>query len=334
MPIVGLTDQQAAFPVIGVLRKGEEKKGNAPGKDLTYFRFTTDDEDAKCHFEDAYPDQEALRRINVLLPHKTADENMDAWKEEWVAGGLVHRCNGKKTVLIRTDNGDYSTEPQDCPGGCKQVGRLSVIIPELGRLATVTVLTTSIHDIINLTKQLRSYEAINGDLRGIPFIIVRRPKLISTPSGKNGNRARRKKWLLSIESQPTWTRLQLNAMRQAALPEAVDIIDGEYSTPGIVDLPAIASPVEEDALPEPPPTFANIDDLLYQLNQDFGLSEADAKALLKDNGFETFSPGKSGEMYQSIEATFDIAHQEADAILEQPALVEQENGGAAYSENS
>jgi hypothetical protein len=34
------------------------------------------------------------------------------------------------------------------------------------------------------------------------------------------------------------------------------------------------------------------------------------------------------------QADLDIAHQEADAILEQPALVEQENGGAAYSENS
>jgi hypothetical protein len=185
----------------------------------------------------------------------------------------------------------------DCPGDCKQVGRLSVIIPELGRFATVTILTTSIHDVINLTRQLRSYEAINGDLRGIPFVIVRRPEAISTPSGPNGKRARREKWLLSIESQPAWTRLQLGAMKQAALPEVTgDSVD-------TIDVAAIAAPFDDETeaeSSEPPPTFASIDDLLHQVNIDFGLSEGEAKQVLKNLGFTGFKPSKSAAIYAAL----------------------------------
>lgn len=268
MSIIGLTDQQAALPIIGVLRKGERKKGNKPGKDLTYFRFTSEDQDALGVFNQAYPDQVSLRSINVFLPYKTTDENMDSWMEQWVAGGLVHRCDGKMVVLWRTDSGDYSTERHPCQGGCKQVGRLSAIIPELGRLATVTVLTTSIHDIINLTRQLRSYEPINGDLRGIPFVLTRRREKISTPSGPNGKRARREKWLLSIETQPQWTRLQLAAMEHAALPEPVKVIEATgwtNETPNIVDLPANAiDPGSEEPEPLSKVQFVN----MIKTNQD------------------------------------------------------------------
>lgn len=275
MAIKGLTDKAAAFPIIGELRKGEEKpkEGNRPGKDLTYFRFTTDDALAMKMFTEAYPDQNTLRNINVFLPHKTADENIDSWIEKWVAGGLVYRSDGETMVLWRTDKGGYSTEPkpdfnQELDGngkrkdGSGQVGRLSVIIPELGRFATVTVLTTSKHDIINLTRQLRSYEALRGDLRGIPFIIKRRPHKISTP-GQNGERARREKWLLSIETQPAWTMAQLGAMERAALP-ASEIIEAEedYFIKGLPS--GISDPFDEpeekaEEAPQPQPANGKAD---------------------------------------------------------------------------
>lgn len=273
MAIKGLTDQAAAFPRIGELRKGEKKpeSGNRPGKDLTYFRFTTEDALALKMFTEAYPDQSALRNINVFLPHKTTDENIDSWIEKWVAGGLVYRSDGETMVLWRTDKGGYSTEPkpdfnQELDGsgkrkdGSGQVGRLSVIIPELGRFATVTVLTTSKHDIINLTRQLRSYEALRGDLRGIPFIIKRRPYKISTP-GQGGKRERREKWLLSIETQPAWTMAQLGAMEQAALP-AGDIVEMDAPDYHLAELPSgISDPFDsepEDEAPiAEPPTSGN-----------------------------------------------------------------------------
>lgn len=244
MPIIGLTDKNAALPIIGVLRKGDEKKTkNAPGKDLTYFRFTSEDPEALQVFYDNYPDEP--RQINVFLPHKNTDDNMDSWIEKWVAGGLVYRSDGENIVVWRNDKGHYSTESKPDPkpsiddngkrsDGSGHVGRLSIIVPELGRLATVTVLTTSKNDIINLTRQLRNYEMMTGDLRGIPFVLTRRRYKISTP-GENGKRVRREKWLLAIETQPQWTMLQMKAMEQAALPDVQEtallpeLISAEYS---------------------------------------------------------------------------------------------------------
>lgn len=56
----------------------------------------------------------------------------------------------------------------------------------------------------------------------------------------------------------------------------------------------------ESDLPESPPEFTTLEDLLYQINQDFGLSESDAKATLKDHGYTTFSPTKSADMYDVL----------------------------------
>lgn len=255
-----MTDQEAAFPRIGILRKGAKKPANGPGRDLTFFRFVAEDEDAQEHFDAAYPDEDALRSINVLLPFETPEENFidNSWIEKWVAGGLEYRSDGKNLILWRQDNGQYSDDPKPDPkpqiledgkraDGSMQVGRLTVIIPELGRLATVTILTTSKNDVINLSNQLKSYYAINGDLRGIPFVVVRRKHKISTPMG-GGTRGRRDSWLLSIETQPHYTRLHLASVQRAALPAPVDFVDAEEVTE---NSPTIE--VEKIPAPEEPP---------------------------------------------------------------------------------
>ena len=317
MPIKGMTDHAPMFPTIGTLRKGAKKTSeNKPGADLTYLRFDSEDPLAVRMFAEAYPDQEALRNIHVFLPNRTADENMESWVEEWVAGGLVHRCDGETKVLWRTPAGGYSTEKVPCKN-CKgkQVGRLSVIVPELGRLACITVLTTSIHDIIKLTAQLRAYEALRGDLRGIPFILRRRKEKVSTP-GPDGKRLRREKWLLSIETQPEWTMLQLTAMQRAALPagEPVEDVDeGHYE-----EFPqGISGPFEEEVevdqetgevveeSAEEGPTFTSLDEFLYRLYQEFQLTEQEARAKLKELGFTGWPKNggarkKSTEMYLAV----------------------------------
>ncbi|MBP8293618.1 MAG: hypothetical protein KAX65_12655 [Caldilineaceae bacterium] len=224
MPIKHLQlDRPAAFPCIGKLRKGGEKQTNTKGKevmgrDLDHFRFTTDDTDAATAFN-AYYGAEP-KAVNVFLPYATADENFQAWMEEYRAGGLVRRCDGETCVFSRDAKGVASTLPAPCarPCGCKQVGRLSVIIPELVRMAYVTVETHSVYDIIQLTENLHAAQAMRGDLRGIPFILSRREREISTPTG-DGGRARRKKSLLFIEPDPSWVARQLESMRLAALPQ-------------------------------------------------------------------------------------------------------------------
>lgn len=218
--IKGLTDRGPMFPEIGVLRKGAKKEDpKKPGKDLTYFRFDTQDQNALRLFQTAFGKEP--REIEIRLPFATTDENFEAWNEEYGAGGLKHRCNGVDCVLWQKPDGTYSTDPKKCPGGCKQTGRLKVIIPALERFAYVTVTTTSKWDIMTIHQNLMALELMRGSLRGIPMVLCRRQREISTPpdNAKEGaKRARRRKWLLAVEAMPEWVKLELQAQKQAALP--------------------------------------------------------------------------------------------------------------------
>lgn len=270
MPIIGLTDNAPAFPRIGELRKGGEKTDpKRPGLDLNYFRFTSKLPDVTAKFASIYGNQP--QAVNVFLPYDTTDENFEAWQEEWIAGGLVHRCDGQH-ITVQREGSTYVTlsqvEPWPCPyfsgqkqrtkqnPGCKQVGRLKVIIPELGRLAYVVALTTSIWDISEIHANLKAYEALRGSLRGIPFVFSRVPRMISTPSG-NG-RARREKWLWHIEADAQWVQAQLSVMQRQALPsgarltlpsgEIVDNETGEIVEPDIDEVVGISPSTEPSAI--------------------------------------------------------------------------------------
>jgi hypothetical protein len=217
----------AQFPQLGQIRKGAPKPadGKKPGADLTFFRVTFDEREIESAaiFTQHYGDEP--REIDVLLPFNGVDENLEAWRETYVAGGLVHRCDGERIWYeINPKTGERlvrNGEPlKNCDGstGCKPTGRLKIIVPQLQRLAFLTVLTTSLHDIMNLHRQLEALLQINGKLAGVPLKLRRRPIKISTPSGEGGKRARREKWLLSIEADPAWVKAKLLAMQAAALP--------------------------------------------------------------------------------------------------------------------
>lgn len=217
--IKGLTDKGAMFPELGCLRKGAPKTDpKKPGEDLEYFRFDTKDEDAAAEFLELFGDQP--REIEIKLPFHTTDENFEAWREEYAASGLKHRCDGETcTQWLDKKTGRYCFDPIPCPGGCKQTGRLKVIITALERFAYVTVTTTSIWDIITLHQNLMALEMLRGSLRGIPMILGRRERWISTPAD-GGKRERRKKWLLCVEAKPEWVKLELVAQERATRPPA------------------------------------------------------------------------------------------------------------------
>ena len=237
MPILSLQkDRAPQFPCIGKLRKGGAKRKNAQGReimgeDLKYFRFTTDDAHAAETFAAYYGAQP--QSVEVFLPYATTAENFGAWLEEYTAGGMTRRCDGETQHFHRDTDGKGNTTPIKCERlcgrkcGCKEIGRLAVIVKQLARLAYVTVETHSLYDIMQLTENLQAAEALRGDLRGIPFILSRRDREISTP-GEGGKRTRRTKSLLFIEPNPEWVARQLESMRLAALP--------------IVDVPALQAP--------------------------------------------------------------------------------------------
>jgi len=256
MPIKGMTDQAPSFPQIGTVRKGAPKPTDEkrPGADLKYFRVEFDafETEAAEVFTGVYGETPA--EINILIPFDEIDRSWEAWREAYVAGALVHRCDGENVVyaidkgtgevLVQNGLSLKTRHPVVCDGsaGCKPSGRLRVIVPELRRLAYLMVLTTSIHDIVNMSAQLEGIKTMNGgQLRGIPLVLRRRPKKISTPSGANGKRARREKWLLSIEADPRWVSAKLQQIEAASFPALLlapadedydELVDAEFTTTG------------------------------------------------------------------------------------------------------
>ena len=212
------------------MRKGAEKVSDRrPGTDLDHFRFTSDRPEVEEAFREAYGDKPVL--INCYLLHPTVEGNFECWKEAWSAGGLQHRCDGEVCVLWLKPDGTYTQEPRPCPGGCKEVGRLSVIIPELvmaGFVGAVTVETHSKHDIMSIQASLQAAALQRVDnqngLKGIHWVLRRQPEMVSAPAvgkeAEKGGRVRRQKWLISLEPAAEWMQVQIRAARAVAMLEA------------------------------------------------------------------------------------------------------------------
>lgn len=253
--IVGLTDRGPVFQEIGRLRLGSPKSDGRP-RDLDHFRFDAPDPDVMAAFRDAYGDQP--RRVRIYLPFPTTDQNFDAFMEHRVGETKVmHRCDGvslvahwddrKKKLLRAGFDPDFRSGPcpfvgrDDLPPAerCRPKGYLRFIVPELRRLAYVTLVTGSVWNIKNLHGMLVAIEETmqrRGDrrgLQGIPFVLYRRKTRITRPDPKSPTgRTPLEKWLVYVEPDPTWQALQLSTLDQAALPNA------ESAT----ERPALAAP--------------------------------------------------------------------------------------------
>ena len=241
MPIKGLTDRGLALPEIGQIRKGAKKNPNEnrPGADLTYFRVEFDENEKKAAdaFRVAYGDKPSY--IRIILPFNETERMWDAWLEAYTAGRMIARSDGEYITYMLDDKSDVLVQhgldkagqkvkhPADNIAGrdqkghpvkFKHSGRLKVIIPDLSRAAYLTVMTTSIHDIGNISDQIAAFKELNqGQLAGIPFILRRRKKMISTPNA-DGTRVRRPKSLISIEADPEWVKAKLTQLGSLALP--------------------------------------------------------------------------------------------------------------------
>ena len=258
MAIKGLTDQPAALPQIGILRKGSPRpeSGKAPGRDLTHFRFDSKDDRASADFLSAYGDEP--REINCVLPFATAEENFLTSKESYGASGLRSRCDGETVSAMRLPDGQIQRQfpsPVACFGlkgdeqgrsfceDCKNVGRLQIIIPELKRFAYVVAETHSVWDIVHLDQQLKAFQLTFGSLNSIPFVLSRVPEKVSTPR-KDGGRVRAEKWLLNIGINPDWAARQLEAVKNQQLASA-----SVYQIGGAIEVLPAAVPAKVRSLP-------------------------------------------------------------------------------------
>lgn len=244
MPIERIAKRsELAFPEIGVIRKG--KKTNDPKRpmmDLDYFRveFHEGETEKEKLFFDRYG--ETPKIINILLPFENC---WQYWLEAYTAGRMVARSDGEKFIyLVDTKTGavivqdgkpekEYTeiagyyidNKGQEQPVKCKPTGRLTVVVPELGALACLTVHTTSIHDINNITKYLEAIRFINGKVSGIPLMLKRVPKQVSVPI--KGEKRRMTKYLIDIEVSPMWVQRNIINELLKDYEEAPLLPDGE-----------------------------------------------------------------------------------------------------------
>ena len=120
-----------------VARKPDAKR---PGPELEYWRFTSERADLVATFNAAYPDKPKV--VDAYLPFPDMERNWQTWYEEYDAGGLRHRCDGRTMTRWRKQDGSYQDGEQPCPyfagrertdknPGCKQVGRLYLVLPAL-----------------------------------------------------------------------------------------------------------------------------------------------------------------------------------------------------------
>jgi hypothetical protein len=244
MPIYGLTDRGLSFPQIGTIRKGAPKPEgkNAPGADLKYLRvvFDASEGDAEAKFIEVYGKEPTS--IRIRLPFDNLDQLASFWLEAYTAGRMIARADGRvyhfKTdhksgetlvkggVNVKTGQpwvyeptvSEYSwttKEGKRYDVFCKAQSRIRVVVPDLRRAAYLLVTSTSTYDAANLSEQLAAMDELSGHhISQIPLLLKRKPRMISCPNA-DGTRARREKWLLSIEADPSWIEARLEASERA-----------------------------------------------------------------------------------------------------------------------
>lgn len=272
MPIKGLTDRGLSFPEIGRIRKGAPKtQANRPGADLgQYFRvdFAEGEEAAADTFVSVYGEQP--KQIRVILPFDEIERCWDAYLEAYVRSRMIAQSDGeiylyridgdtgeilvKNGLDVRTgrpvpyNEGDVvytwtSKQGKVFPLQCKPTGRLKVIVPELARAAYLTLITSSKWDVIHLSEQLAALKELNqGVIKGIPLVLKRRPKELSARN-PDGSAIRVKKYLISVEADPSWVRAKVSNLRHLALPD--NGMEDDY----VIEAPArelLEEPEEEE----------------------------------------------------------------------------------------
>jgi hypothetical protein len=295
MPIVGMTRRQDVEEathrlVYGVLRKGGPKtERTKPGPELEYWRFTSERPDLVAAFVAAYPDKPKV--VDAYLPFPDMERNWQTWFEEYDAGGLRHRCDGRTMTRWRKSDGSYQDGEQPCPyfagrersaanPGCKQVGRLYLVLPALikaGFVGLVTMETHSINDLISITTSLMDIEAkAGGRLNGILLSVIRVKETISTPAWKDedkvaGKRNRTAKNLVKVVPQAEWVmaHLQVEANEQMALAQGKPLelerrsqsAEDDWDEDDDDNPPGMNGNLPEFAEPELPDTASDADDI-------------------------------------------------------------------------
>lgn len=258
MPIKQLQSDTPGLPRAGVIRLGykvetgkKDKNGNPAFRPVEADHFVLTD--APGVAEAVGTDKPT--ELKVFFPFDDINLVFPAYMQQWQASALVCRGDGEHiTYAIDPTTGkqkirdglalmdfaegqkSYKTgQAMPCPGPerglyskcqfCKPNAMLIVLLRDVPRLAYWQISTTSIHNIVDLTKQLNTVKETIGQiigtprLTGVPFILKRVKRCVSTPK-KDGGRQRLEKWFLQLEIEAEWVMRMLTAQRRLADPMA------------------------------------------------------------------------------------------------------------------
>jgi len=233
-------------------------------------------------------------------------------------------------------------------------------VPRLAYYQISTTSIHNIVDLTQQLDYVREQVAkLTGQPRiaGVPFILRRVKRSVSVPNldkdgqpkkDRNGKllppKQRTDKYFLELEIEPEWIAKMVRGIARLADPErAVGLLPASIPTPPPPAATHFAEPPawdprpddEPEAIegevvvtvePEPPlpanvaAGFRSMDDFLYQLKLDFQLSEAAARAKLRELGYTGWPQNgeareKSIEMYRAVRRAVALEHAAAPEQL-------------------
>lgn len=247
MPIVTIKER-ISFPEIGQIRKGQPKtKEGYVGSDLgERFRVVffpgVDNERSRQIFHQNHGGN-IVDSIQFMFPFTDPFQCWDYWYEAYSRGRMIARADGEKFIRwVDTETGDVKVENGEpytqfkrgmvvghyvnkkgnrVPVKCRVSGRLRVLLPELDRLAFLTVITTSIYDVQRISEQLWAFQTLTSifgtprGVSGIPMTLIRRLTEI-TWAQDDGSAVRVKHGLLNIETDQDYVHAMVSGLKSRA----------------------------------------------------------------------------------------------------------------------
>jgi hypothetical protein len=192
--------------------------------------------------EYAEPDGFETPKLRALIPFRSVFDGWEWFNEAYSAGTLIAKAddnhiisqknplNTREYLIYKGEpfkefkHGDvitYSRGGRDFTLPFRTSCRLRLFLPELGRLVTFVLKSTSFYDRLNIDAQLGGIQFLadtlnRGNAGGIPLIVYRREQDVSW-NKPDGTAARVKKWLINIEADPDWVKAAVARLGNFAL---------------------------------------------------------------------------------------------------------------------
>lgn len=275
--------QNAAFPIVAIIRKGDKKQPNRPGKDLEdKFRvvfepgFEEYQERFVKEYGDIYPKQ-----INGMLPFNDLQACYEVSSEAYQAGMMVFKAVNGQVIVHRdpSNKGEYlvrdgvaqvegaklTYDPYEMPaitytghdGSAKSLPiktqtRFRLFIPEMKDMVWFLLKSNSYYDSLNIQQNLEAVQAVadaatGGNVAGVRIIVFRAQQDILWNSSSGPKRI--KKWLIQIKIDPEWVERMMVRMSTNTLNAGTQV-QGQLQAPDNAPDPDLDQDTSDDNIIE------------------------------------------------------------------------------------